>query len=129
MFGCQCMCLFCKVLCDQTIEGHPGNHSIRLHRILCLTGYLNEDTQSLTCDVCTFLVAGNREFKNQDTNWKKCRYKGYQPVNDYYKSWTMPLDPSFEVSKYWQRRMVKFSKELAEYHRQKNHTSLLLGKM
>ncbi|XP_046849939.1 interferon-induced very large GTPase 1-like [Xenia sp. Carnegie-2017] len=119
IFGCQCVCPFCKGLCDQTIEGHPGNHSTRIHRPPGLTGYRYQDTQILSSNMCTSLVAGNSSFRNFNTGGKWYECKDYQSVNDYYKSWTIPPDPSFEPSKYWQWFMVKFSKELAEHYEAK----------
>ncbi|XP_046849933.1 interferon-induced very large GTPase 1-like [Xenia sp. Carnegie-2017] len=119
MFGCQCVCPFCKGLCDQTIEGHPGNHSTRIHRPQGLTGYGDVESKILSCGICTFYVAGESKFQNHATDWKPHPYKDYQSVNDYYKSWTIPPDPSFEASKYWQWFMVKFSKELAEHYEAK----------
>ncbi|XP_046850911.1 interferon-induced very large GTPase 1-like isoform X2 [Xenia sp. Carnegie-2017] len=119
MFGCKCVCPFCKGLCDQTIEGHPGNHSTRIHRPQGLTGYHDIESKVLISEICTLCVAGERRFKNTETNWEWCKYKDYQSVNDYYKSWTIPPDPSFEPSKYWQWFIVKFSKKLAEHYKKK----------
>jgi hypothetical protein len=37
-------------------------------------------------------------------------------VNDYYSSWSIPPDSSFEASNYWQWFTANFSEELAEYY-------------
>ncbi|XP_046850913.1 interferon-induced very large GTPase 1-like isoform X2 [Xenia sp. Carnegie-2017] len=119
MFGCQCVCPFCKGLCDHTTKGHPGNHSTRIHRPLGLTGYRDVESQILDSGICTFYVDGEGTFENHATDWEPHPYKDYQSVNDYYKSWTIPPDPSFEASKYWQWFMAKFSKELAGHYKAK----------
>ena len=119
MFDCECCCPFCCALCDQTVKDHAGNHSTRIHRPKGLTGYKIIDTEKLVHRICTADVAGNAKFKNSDTSWELHPYKDYQTVNDYYKSWTIPPDPSFEASTYWQWFMATFSKELAEHYKVK----------
>ncbi|XP_046851638.1 interferon-induced very large GTPase 1-like isoform X2 [Xenia sp. Carnegie-2017] len=131
LLGCQAVCPFCKALCDQTMEqsnlSDDGEHvteihqqySTKLHRPLGLAGHYNSETKILISDICTFLVAGDGTFQNIDTNWKPHPYKDYQSVNDYYKSWKIPPDLSFEASRYWQWFMVKFSKQLAKHYEAK----------
>ena len=117
MFGCQSCCPFCNGLCDQTIQNHPGSHSTKSHRARGLSGYRNIETQILCSSICTNAVADeDARFKNPDTNWEFHYYSDYQSVNDYYKSWSIPPDKSFELSIYWQWFMAKFSKDLCEYY-------------
>ncbi|XP_046849930.1 interferon-induced very large GTPase 1-like [Xenia sp. Carnegie-2017] len=117
LLECQAVCPFCKALCDQTMDYQQ--YSTNLHRPLGLAGHYNSKTKILISDICTFLVAGNDTFKNIDTNWQPHPYKDYQSVNDYYKSWKIPPDRSYENSKYWQWFMVKFSKQLAKHYEAK----------
>ncbi len=115
MFGCQNVCPFCKGLCDQTVQNHASNHSTRIHRPQGLAGYRYVATGILDVTICTTDVAGTGKFRNLDTSGEPHPYKDYRLVNDYYKSWTIPPDPSFEASTYWQWFMATFSKELAEH--------------
>ena len=118
MFGCECCCPFCKALCDQTIKNHGSCHSTRIHRPQGLTGYRYEKSQKLVTNLCTTDVDSDTLFRNKDkTEWHP--YKNYKEVNDYYGSWSIPPDSSFEASKYWQWFLADFSKELAEYYKVK----------
>ncbi|XP_028403136.1 interferon-induced very large GTPase 1-like [Dendronephthya gigantea] len=117
IFGCQSCCPFCKGLCDQTNQNHAGYHSTRIHRAQGLSGYHNVDTKILCSTICTNDVADEkRRFRNKETAGEWHYYKDYQLVNDYYKSWHIPGDDSFELSKYWQWFMANFSEELANFY-------------
>ena len=116
MFGCQERCPFCKGLCDQTVRDHAGGHSTRIHRPQGITGWHDINAQILVNRICTTSVAGDGHFKNVDTSDQLHLYKNYQTVNDYYKSWAIPPDPSFEASTYWKWFMATFSQELANYY-------------
>ncbi|XP_028412837.1 interferon-induced very large GTPase 1-like [Dendronephthya gigantea] len=116
MFGCQSFCPFCKGLCDNTVPNHPGSHSTKIHRPIGLTGYSDIDTEILEISICTNNVANETMFRNRDTCGEWHYYKDYQSVNDYYKSWSIPPDPSFEASEYWQWFVAKFWKDLAAYY-------------
>ncbi|XP_028414919.1 interferon-induced very large GTPase 1-like [Dendronephthya gigantea] len=117
IFGCQSCCPFCKGLCDQTNQNHPGSHSTRIHRAQGLSGYHSVDTKILRSTICTNDVANEkRRFRNKETAGEWHYYKDYQSVNDYYKSWQIPGDESFELSKYWQWFMANFSEELANFY-------------
>ena len=119
MFDCECCCPFCRALCDQTVKDHAENHFTKIHRPQGLTGHKYTDTRKLVHEICTADVAGNGAFRNPATSKEWHPYKDYQTVNDYYKSWTIPPDPSFEASTYWQWFMATFSKELAEHYKLK----------
>lgn len=116
MFGCDKCCPFCKALCDQTVKDHAGSHSCKNHRPQGIVGYRWLNSNILITDICTFLVAGERSFKNPDTSWEFRPYKQYQTVNDYYKSWSIAPDTSFEASAYWKWFMAKYPGELAAHH-------------
>ena len=116
MFGCQSCCPFCNALCDQTVKDHEVSHSTRIHRPQGLTGYRYDNTKILLHNICTTDVASNRKFHNLATSGELHPYKNYQSVNDYYASWVIPPDPSFEASTYWQWFMATFSKDLAKHY-------------
>ena len=117
MFGCQSLCPFCKSLCDQTIANHAGSHSTKIHRPQCCIGYREMTTGVLHTSICTADVASERQFQNSNTSFQLHSYKDYRSVNDYYKSWSVPPDPSFEASTYWQWFVATFSKELTEHYK------------
>ena len=117
MFGCRSCCPFCRGLCDQTVKDHAGSHSTRLHRPQGVTGYKYLKTGILVTNICTTHVAGEETFRNLDTSGKFHPFKDYKSINDYYKTWAIPPDPSFEASTYWQWFMATFSKELAEHYK------------
>ena len=116
MFGCQSCCPFCNALCDQTVEDHEISHSTRIHRPQGLNGYRGTETKILDHTICTTDVAGEGTFKNLATSGERHPYKSHQSVNEYYASWFIPPDPSFEASTYWQWFMATFSKELAKHY-------------
>ena len=115
MFGCDKCCPFCNALCDQMMKDHDCDHSSNNHRPQGIASCRNETTQKLHTSICTTDVAGDDQFKNCDTCDKWHPYKRYQTVNDYYKSWSIPPDLSFEASSYWKWFMAKYSSELAEH--------------
>jgi hypothetical protein len=123
MFGCQSCCPFCNVLCDYT-ENHPGiNHSAKIHRPQGLKSIEDVDTEMLDTTICTTWMANERgNFRNEATSGKWHLYRDFQSVNDYYKSWSIAPDQTFEGSIYWQWFMATFSKELAEHFDAKEPT-------
>ena len=116
MFGCQECCPFCKSLCDQTARDHEGEHSTRIHRPQGLTGYHGIKTKILENRICTTMVDSDVQFENVDTSNQLHPYKEYQKVNDYYKSWAILPDASFEASTYWKWFMATYAQELANYY-------------
>ena len=116
IFGCQECCPFCKGLCDQTVRDHEGGHSTRIHRPQGITGYHDINTKMLLNSICTTLVDSDWRFKNVDTSNQWHPYKEYQKVNDYYKSWAIPPDASFEASTYWKWFMATYAQELANHY-------------
>ena len=116
MFGCQSCCPLCYSLCDHAVEHHAGSHSTTIHRPQCLVGYRNIQTKILVPRICTNSVATNRTFQNLDTLEKEYSYQKYRSVNSYYASWSIPPDPTFDGSTYWQWFVATFTKELAKYY-------------
>ena len=119
MFGCQSYCPFCKALCDQTVENHASSHATRIHRPNGLNGWRSVQTGILLSDICTTLVASERTFQNAETANEPHSYKDYKSVNEYYDSWSIPPDSTFEASNYWQWFIATFSRELAEHYKAK----------
>jgi hypothetical protein len=117
MFGCQSCCPFCKVLCDYTEKHYPGKeHSTHIHRPQGLNSFRDFKTRELGSTICTSWVATEEgRFRNADSSGEWHLYREYQSLNDYYKSWSIAPDPTFETSIYWQWFMATFSKELAEH--------------
>ena len=119
MFGCDKCCPFCRALCDQTLKNHENQHSIRIHRPQGITGYRYEGSNILVAKICSTNVAGTSKFRNHHTSNEWHPYKNYQTVNDYYKSWSIAPDSSFEASSYWKWFMATYASELAKHYQTK----------
>ncbi|XP_028403164.1 interferon-induced very large GTPase 1-like [Dendronephthya gigantea] len=120
MFGCEKFCPFCKGLCDHTDKNHIGDHYTSIHRPKGISGYNDHKTKILSHSICPNSVANaGMIFFNVDTDYKWHNYKDYRSVNEYYKSWNIPDDSSFESSTYWQWFMATFSKDLADHYKVK----------
>ncbi|XP_028403252.1 LOW QUALITY PROTEIN: interferon-induced very large GTPase 1-like [Dendronephthya gigantea] len=114
MFACQCLCPFCKALCDGN-KGHK-THSTQSHRPVGIVGQMHERTRKLVTNFCTECVAGNKTFRSLDTFYEPCYYRDYRSVNDYYGSWVIAGNKSLKPSMYWKWFMATFWKELADVH-------------
>ena len=98
------------------MKNHESQHSTRIHRPQGITGYRNHGSNILVSNICTTNVASEKRFRNIDTSSEWHPYKDYQTVNDYYKSWTIAPDSSFEASSYWKWFMATYSNNLAEHY-------------
>ena len=116
MFGCQSCCPFCNVLCDKTGDHPETQHHSKMHLPQGLKNNENFETKMLDISICNNWIASKKgKFRNVDTCAKWHLYREYQSVNEYYKSWSIAPDPTFETSIYWQWFVATFSKELAEH--------------
>ena len=80
--GCTEQCPFCKEQCEYTKATHPDSilHSAK-HRPQCLGGYHWNNDNTMILDVCTFLVASEKKFRNEDTKQKFRPYSKYSNQN------------------------------------------------
>ena len=116
MHGCQSCCPFCGVLCEKSSQNHPGvKHATGIHRPQCLNSFTDIQTGELDVNICTQWLSVGGRFSNSDTSGEWHQYKDYMTVNDYYESWSMSSDSTYDASIYWQWFLATFSKELADH--------------
>ncbi|KAL0146938.1 hypothetical protein M9458_057877, partial [Cirrhinus mrigala] len=111
---CQCcwvQCPFCKVVCTNTIENHPGDHSVPFHRFRGINGTCYSSTQNLCTDICTNLVASDRCFNTPDGRFK---YREYRRAGGVYVKWS--ISPDFSDLTYWKWFVCRFQKHLEKYY-------------
>ncbi|XP_050960413.1 LOW QUALITY PROTEIN: interferon-induced very large GTPase 1-like [Labeo rohita] len=113
---CQCcwvQCPFCKAICTNTMEGHPGDHSVPFHRNIGLNGWFYRGTTNLSINICTTAVGSDKYFyPNSSDNtvpWKEYRKGGPK-----YNNWSITPDNS-ELP-YWKWFVCRFQKDLETYH-------------
>ena len=117
--GCTAQCPFCKAQCELTNGDHPTstkcpknvqevNHSTQ-HRPECLGGFRWEEDNTMVLDTCTFSVASDAKFRNNNTNKEWRSYKTYKEV---YPDWSIPADKSLESSLFWKWFIGHYSTQI-----------------
>ncbi|XP_073700333.1 interferon-induced very large GTPase 1-like [Garra rufa] len=109
---CQCcwvQCPFCAATCTNTIENHPGDHSVPFHRVDGLTGSCYDETECLGADFCTNLVRTAKMFYTGQ--WFLCRE--YRKAGNVYAEWS--ITPDFSELPYWKWFVCRFQEDLEEY--------------
>ncbi|XP_073795536.1 interferon-induced very large GTPase 1-like [Danio rerio] len=112
---CQCcwvQCPFCAAICTNTIEDHPGDHSVPFHRNNGLNGWFYRGTTNLSISICTSAVASDRHFRNSSDErilWKEYRIGGPE-----YASWS--ITPDLSELPYWKWFVCKFQKDLEKHY-------------
>ncbi|XP_048012944.1 interferon-induced very large GTPase 1-like [Megalobrama amblycephala] len=111
---CQCcwvQCPFCKATCTNTIENHPGDHSVPFHRVWGINGTYYRSTQNLSADICTSLVASHRDFNTPDG---RIPYRDYRRAGGVYANWSITSDLS-ELP-YWKWFVCRFQRHLEKHY-------------
>nr|XP_055059796.1 interferon-induced very large GTPase 1-like [Misgurnus anguillicaudatus] len=112
---CQCcwvQCPFCKAICTNTMEDHPGDHTVPFHRNNGLNGWYYRGTTNLSISFCTTAVSSDRSFYNSSDDtfpWKEYRKAGPK-----YENWSITPDNS-ELP-YWKWFVCRFQKDLEKYY-------------
>ncbi|XP_056089961.1 interferon-induced very large GTPase 1 [Rhinichthys klamathensis goyatoka] len=113
---CQCcwvQCPFCGAICTNTIEDHPGDHSVPFHRNTGLNGWRYRGTTNLSLSICTSAVASDRSFypKSSDDTvlWKQYRKGGPK-----YSAWS--ITPDLSELPYWKWFVCEFKKDLEKHY-------------
>ena len=104
-------------------RSHPTSSTIKhrtLHRPQGLGGQRWEDN-TMVLDTCTFLVASDYRFHNDDTNNKWIPYKNY---TDFYPEWSIPADRSLESSLYWKWFLGHHSTKVEQFYGRKQTTKI-----
>ncbi|XP_067218530.1 interferon-induced very large GTPase 1 isoform X2 [Chanodichthys erythropterus] len=113
---CQCcwiQCPFCKAICTNTMEGHPGDHSVPFHRIIGLNGWFYRGTTNLSIDICTTVVASDRCFYPNSSD-DKVPWKEYRKGGSKYANWS--ITPDHSELPYWKWFVCRFQKDLEKYY-------------
>uniref|UniRef100_A0A8C1KV94 VLIG-type G domain-containing protein n=1 Tax=Cyprinus carpio TaxID=7962 RepID=A0A8C1KV94_CYPCA len=113
---CQCcwvQCPFCKAICTNTMEDHPGDHRVSFHRNIGLNGWFYRETTNLAIDICMTAVSSDRSFypnSSDDTvPWKEYRREGPE-----YANWS--ITPNHSELPYWKWFVCRFQKDLDTYY-------------
>ncbi|XP_016362899.1 interferon-induced very large GTPase 1-like [Sinocyclocheilus anshuiensis] len=113
---CQCcwvQCPFCAAICTNTIENHPGDHSVSFHRVTGLTGMKYRNTTNLSISICTSAVASNRSFYPRNSD-DAVLWREYRSAGEDYVKWSITSDLS-ELP-YWKWFVCRFQKDLETHY-------------
>ncbi|KAL0159621.1 hypothetical protein M9458_043346, partial [Cirrhinus mrigala] len=108
---CWAQCPFCGATCTNSVENHPGDHSVPFHRVTGLNGYYFDDTQNLCADFCSTVVVSKNLFKSSD-EW--IPYKEYRRAGEVYAKWS--IRPDFSELLYWKWFVCRFQKDLENHY-------------
>ncbi|XP_050958082.1 interferon-induced very large GTPase 1, partial [Labeo rohita] len=111
---CQCcwvQCPFCGATCTNTIENHPGDHSVPFHRVDGLKGWYYYQTSYLSADFCTTLVTSRKQFLVSNA-WIPCN--DYRRAGGVYAKWS--ITPDLSELPYWKWFVCRFQKDLENYY-------------
>ncbi|XP_073678863.1 interferon-induced very large GTPase 1-like [Garra rufa] len=113
---CQCcwvQCPFCAAVCTNTIENHPGDHSVPFHRNAAINGLSYRGTTNLSISICTSAVASDRSFYPNSSDdlipWKEYRKGGPE-----FASWK--ITPDLSELPYWNWFVCRFQKDLENHY-------------
>ncbi|XP_030649189.1 interferon-induced very large GTPase 1-like [Chanos chanos] len=114
---CQCcwvQCPFCKAICTNTIEGHPGDHSVPFHRPHGINGWHFKGTSDFTIDFCTTSVASEGRFYPSHDSEETVPYKEYRRAGGKYETWS--ITPDLSELPYWKWFVCRFQDDLEEHY-------------
>ncbi|XP_042575335.1 interferon-induced very large GTPase 1-like isoform X1 [Cyprinus carpio] len=109
---CQCcwvQCPFCKAICTNTIENHPGDHSVSFHRVSGLNGIYYNNTDYLCAHICTSAVASSTLFFFPNES-QKVLWRDYRTAGEDYAKWN--ITPDLSELPYWKWFVCRFQKDL-----------------
>ncbi|XP_043072685.1 interferon-induced very large GTPase 1-like [Puntigrus tetrazona] len=111
---CQCcwvQCPFCGAICTNTIENHPGDHSVPFHRVPGLKGCHYRKTEELCAEFCTTLVTSNNKFRVVD---KWFLHKEYRKAGKDFENWS--ITPDLSELPYWKWFVCNFKNDLGKHY-------------
>ncbi|XP_073693045.1 interferon-induced very large GTPase 1-like [Garra rufa] len=111
---CQCcwvQCPFCAAICTNTIENHPGDHSVPFHRVDGVNGWYYHQTDDLSAVFCTSLVTSGLKFHASNELFP---YNEYRKAGGVYAEWSITSDCS-ELP-YWKWFVCRFQKDLEKHY-------------
>ncbi|XP_032910200.1 interferon-induced very large GTPase 1-like [Catharus ustulatus] len=119
--GCWEQCPFCGAVCTNTIQKHDGDHQVVFHRPQALMGFTRLwqflffwffDTEELTIDICSSLVASNHRFR-VDSDHPAIPYNTYRDAGPPFSTWRILPDSSMLA--YWKWFVSRFRTELETF--------------
>ena len=111
--GCKEMCPFCHEPCNQTVAYHRGNHTVDLHRPVCLGGWRYRESGKMKLKTCTELVASNSYFYPSPGSDETYPYRQCEKI---FPKWHIQEGLSTEVSLYWKYVVAHFKSQLARLY-------------
>ena len=117
--GCKEVCPFCKEPC-KGFKGHGGDHSVNLHRPICLGGWRIRETGVMVLKTCTMEVAEDRSFYVRPDSDKTHPFRTCEEV---YPRWHIDESLPREASLYWKYVVAHFKSELAKLYDMKEDSA------
>ena len=115
LIGCTAQCPFCGEQCDlMEHEVSTQQHRTEVHRIDCLAGWREKQSQIMVTGFCPALVASDRHFCKADDELHP--YKNYRSV---YTTWSIPPNVTSKSTLYWKWFVNKYRIQLAEVYKAK----------
>ena len=114
--GCKAACPFCREPCNNSCNDHDGDHTVKLHRPVCLGGWRSHHTGIMALNTCTEAVAEDRYFYVRRNPDEKHPFRSCEVV---YPKWHIQEDLPGEASLYWKYVVANFKGELARLYNMK----------
>ncbi|KTF99533.1 hypothetical protein cypCar_00030741 [Cyprinus carpio] len=111
---CQCcwvQCPFCRAICTNTIENHPGDHSVPFHGVTGVNDTYYSSTQTLCAEICTRIIMSDKTFC---VSGKRFKYRDYRSAGGVYAKWS--ITPDLSELPYWKWFVSRFQKDLERYY-------------
>ncbi|KAF4096308.1 hypothetical protein G5714_022277 [Onychostoma macrolepis] len=110
---CWVQCPFCAAICTNTIDKHPGDHSVPFHRNIGLNGWFYRGTTNLAINICTSAVASDGYFYPNSSD-DTVPLKEYRKGGPKYASWS--ITPDLSEVPYWKWFVCRFQKDLENHY-------------
>ncbi|XP_005754861.1 interferon-induced very large GTPase 1-like [Pundamilia nyererei] len=115
---CNCCwktCPFCAAVCTNTVKDHsPDDHSVPFHRSSSVSGVHYKNTEIMSIEFCTTLVASELGFYPKKDADDIIPFKKYRTAGPRYANWNITPDES--KLKYWKWFACRFQKELEDHY-------------
>ncbi|XP_048041589.1 interferon-induced very large GTPase 1-like [Megalobrama amblycephala] len=100
---CWVQCPLCGAICTNTIENHPGDHSVAFHRVRGINGQFYRGTRNLAIRICTSAVASDQYFYPNDSR-----------AGRGYADWS--ITPDLSELPYWKWFVCRFQEDLEKHY-------------
>ncbi|XP_017210382.1 interferon-induced very large GTPase 1 isoform X2 [Danio rerio] len=110
---CQCcwvQCPFCGATCTNTIENHPGDHSVSFHLNISLNGIHYHNTTILSPLICTSAVGKSNLYFYPVLSNDKIPWEDYRRAGGVFADWS--ITPDLSELPYWKWFVCRFQKDL-----------------